>query len=88
MLDGEAELDLLAGALVEAVVEDGLDAAVAVRAERHGPARGGLQAVFAVAVGQAQDAEAGTERLLGVASGAKHRFDQGCGMRPMVRPSG
>ena len=79
--DGEAELDLLAGALVETVVEDRLHAAVAVGAERHGPTRGGLQAVLTVAVGQAQDAQAGAERLLGVASRTKHCFDQGRGVR-------
>ena len=81
MLDGEGEFDLLAGALVEAVVEAGLDAAVAVSAERHGAPCGGLQAVLGVAVSQAQDAEAGAERLLGVASGAKHRVGQRRGVR-------
>ena len=75
MLDGKGELDLLAGALVEAVVEDGLDAAVAVGAERHGAPCGGLQAVLAVAVGQAQGCRgrSGTPAGGGVGSEAPFR---------------
>ena len=81
MLDGEAEFDLLAGPLVEAVGQNRLDAAIAVGAQCDRSTRCGLQAVLAVAVGQAQDAQARAERLLGVASGTQHRFDEGRGVR-------
>ena len=81
MLDGSIELDWLAGPLVEALVENRFDAAVAVGAGRKCSAGGRHQAVLAVAVGQAQAPQAGTERRLGVASGTKHVGAQLGGVR-------
>ena len=81
MLDGSIELDWLAGPLVEAMVENRFDAAVAVGAGRKCSAGGRLQALLAVAVGQAQAPRAGTERRRGVASGTKHVGAQLGGVR-------
>ena len=67
VLDRSGGFDRLGWVLVEAVVEDRLDGAVAVGADGQRAARGGLQACIAVALGQTQDPQAGAEGLLGVA---------------------
>ena len=70
------------GLLVEAVAQDGLDAAVAMGAEDERAPAGGFQAFFAVALAQAQDPEAGAVALLGMLAFAQHRRDQRAGGRP------
>ena len=55
VLDRSGGFDRLGWVLVEAVVEDRLDGAVAVGADGQRAARGGLQACIAVALRQTQD---------------------------------
>ena len=59
---------LLCGVSIELVVEDGTDRSVGERADLDGARRGGLQTCDAERSHQPQDAETGSEALLGVRS--------------------
>lgn len=80
------------GLAVQAGPQNRLDGAVAVGAGGQGPGAGGLQALGAVAVPEAHDAQAGAEPLLGMASGHQDGLDQsggaraGAGRQEMMRP--
>ena len=80
--DGVGGVGESGAGLVEAVLEDRLDAAVAGAADGEGALGGRLQAGVAVALGQAQDPEAGAVGLLGVKTPFEHGGDQGGSGRP------
>ena len=61
---------------VETGAQDGLDGLVAVGPGSQRPHAGRLQALCAVAVGQADDAETGAKALLGMGTGRHDRFDE------------
>ena len=78
MLDRIGAFELLGGRLVESVLEDRFDAAVAVAADGQRPCGGRFQAGVAVALGQAQETEAGAVGLLRVTP-ALRAISFGCG---------
>ena len=69
MLDRVGAFELLGGRLVESVLEDRFDAAVAVAADGQRPCGGRFQAGVAVALGQTQEPQAGAVGLLRVTPG-------------------
>lgn len=81
VLDRSGEFDLLGWVVVESVGEDRLDASVAMGADGQRPCGGGFEAFVAVALRQAQDAEAGTECLLRVTARVEHGGDEPRGVR-------
>ena len=82
MLDRIGAFELLGGRLVESVLEDRFNAAVAVAADGQRPSGGRFQAGVAVALGQTQDTEAGAVGLLWVTPRIEDGGDQGGGRRP------
>jgi hypothetical protein len=82
---------------IEAFVENRADGAVGSGADLEAAAAGGLEPFCAVLAGQAQDAEAGAEALLGMGPAAQDDLDQGGGVGSddgglapdaLVRPAG
>jgi hypothetical protein len=67
---------------VEAVLEDRDDRAVGRGADRQPTLAGGLEPHDAIGPGEAQDAETGSEALLGMRLGAHDRFHQCRGSWP------
>ena len=57
---------LVLGVTIELVVEDGTDRSVGERADLDGACGGGFETIDAERFGEAQNAEAGSESLLGV----------------------
>src|SRR5439155_19042952 len=79
--EGELRRGRGRGESVEAVLEDRVDVAVGARVDRAGAGAGGLEALGAVALGQAQDAEARAIALLGMRAIRENRLDQRGGVR-------
>ena len=64
------------GLAVEPVMEDRLHAAVRTRADFQTARTGGLHAIMVVGADQAQNAQAGTEALLGMRPAAQNDIDE------------
>jgi hypothetical protein len=79
----EAELRVRLGGEgqpIEAVLEDGVDVSVGAGVGGAGAGTGRFQALDAVTLGEAQDAQAGAIALLRVGTIGKDRLDQGGGL--------
>ena len=69
------------GEAIEAVLEDGVDVPVGAGLDGAGPRAGGFESLAAIALGEAQDAQAGAIALLGVGAIGEDGLDQGGGVR-------
>ena len=78
MVGGQVEFVLRGGGglLIESMVEDGGDTFVVIGTKQKSAGAGGLEAVIAVGLGQAQDTQARPIGLLGVTSLAKAVRDE------------